>query len=459
MAKHLPFYPSIIFSAIALSIFGGFATGAYIVFVIAFEKHSAINISTLMQIHGHLQLLSWTGLFIIGVSIYKLPRLMSIKPLRKSVAWAIVFPIVSGLILRTIFQVFLATTPHSSVYRQALFAAVSLESLGIFLFLYFILAKLLSYKANPNAYAAAGIKPFLLVSLLGWLSYACANVILGWQLLHSSSSLFDLRYNSITNEIYLHLVLLPTCFAFSISIFPIFLKLRSPNWPVARLALMYGTVTLLYLYAKFLPQTTAAHVLTVIATVLRTAVIIWLVIEIDFLRLKAPWYKKFRDKENREHNPPRKKSADYGQFGNFQWLIYTAYIWLCIAVLHDLVSISGITIQSESISRHFYALGFVTHLILGVAVRMVPGFLGQNRIAYPGLVHLSFALILFATSARTLPILFSTIDNPVLRSLYGISGICAILAICALGANLACTVRQEKRSLVRSFDIHQTTEQ
>lgn len=447
MRKHLPFYPLIIWSAISIGILGGFGSGAYLVFKLAFDQTFTINLAAIIQIHGHLQLLGWTGLFIIGVSLYKLPRLMSMPPLSTTTACAIVFPIISGLIFRLIFQILLAKEPTRQFFRQSIALSATLESLGILLFVFSILSKLIKYKASPSAYAAAAIKPFLLVSTLGWLSYAFINIGLGWLLLGSNLPILDPRYSAFINEIYLHLVLLPTCFAFSISIFPIFLRLRSPNWPVARLALFYCIATLVYLLGKSVAPYDMTSILTTLGTGLRATAICWLIFEIDLLRLRSPWYQKFRKNQDRENNPPRKGSADYGQFGNFQWLIYAAYIWLCLAVIHELLSLSGITIQSESISRHLYTLGFVTHLILGVAVRMVPGFLGQNRIAYPFLVQLSFVFIFIATLARTAPIIFSIVDQWIFRSIYGCSGILAILALCCLGINLFSTVSQVKCSI------------
>jgi cbb3-type cytochrome oxidase subunit 1 len=115
-------------------------------------------------------------------------------------------------------------------------------------------------------------------------------------------------------------------------------------------------------------------------------------------------------------------------------------------VIVGTVPVTGLIAQS--ILRHLYLLGFVTHLILGMAVRMVPGFLGKNAVAYPKLVNLSFLFISLAIISRILPLWFSMTDILFFRRAYGLSGILAILAIACLGVNLYVTAsRQKKKQL------------
>ena len=141
---------------------------------------------------------------------------------------------------------------------------------------------------------------------------------------------------------------------------------------------------------------------------------------------------------------PRPRAGDYGQFGNFEWLIYAAYVWLAVAVLLELSNALATPI-TLSLVRHYYLLGFVTHLILGMAVRLVPGFLGVSRIAYPHLVRLSFVLITASLLGRTLPQGLALMDIFWLRSAYGLSGAIGMLSLLALGINLMSTVRRFSR--------------
>ena len=450
MRRHAPFYPWLICAAILIGVFGGFGLGAHMAFVMAFANSASPAFPAMVQVHGHLQLLGWTGLFIIAMSLYQLPRLMSSKPLHPRLSPLLLATIAGGLVLRSGAQLGIFFYEKDLLFRYLVAVGSLLESSGIFLFVFTITRITLHFVATPAAVAARGIKPFLIVSLFGWFFYALLNLGIGLSFIASPARLLDVSWNNLAVETYIHLLLLPTCFAFSIGTFPIFLRLRSPTWPVKYLAMLYmlgASLYLLSLYAAMLEPAKALPRPGMLGVIIRTGIVFWLVFEIDLLRLRAPWYRKFRDNDDRENRPPRRNAGDFGQFGNFEWLIYSAYGWLCLAVAAELLILLNVVRLPMSIVRHFYLLGFVTQLILGMAVRMVPGFLGKNRIAYPSLVRLSFVLITFATLGRTMPPIFSALNNTVMKTAYGMSGIAAMLALCCLGGNLFLTLAQKKRSL------------
>jgi len=87
-----------------------------------------------------------------------------------------------------------------------------------------------------------------------------------------------------------------------------------------------------------------------------------------------------------------RQARELGQvFGAFEALIVSAYMWLAVAAGGELMnSLLGMASSSVSIShdalRHIYLMGFVTLLILGVGVRMLPGLMHVRRVASPGLV-------------------------------------------------------------------------
>ena len=445
MKHHLPFQIHFIASAILLGVFGGFGLGAYLVYSLAFEQSLSQAFSAMIQVHGHLQLLGWTGLFIIGISLFKLPRLMSSRKLSLNTSRAIFSTLVIGLILKSLAQIQLFSSNTETAWRFLVMLGSLLESLGILIYFKVFIRNSLSYRAQGGAYAAAGIKPFLVVSLFGWFAYALINSVVGVEFWLGSATILSPSLNQIAVETYIHGVLLPTCFAFSISTFPIFLRLRAPVWPVAKVAVLYGVGTLIYLIgtiAELYRLVESSHVLSSIGICLRILATFWFLFELDLLRIQAPWFKKFRSIPDRENRPPRRFASDYGQFGNFEWLIYIAYLWLVVGLLSELSGFLLDSAPAPNIVRHFYLLGFVTHLILGMAPRIIPGFLGKNRVAHPVLVRLSFALIFFATLSRTLPGQFLSLDSMLVRMSYGFSGIVAILAIVVLGINIAITVAQ-----------------
>jgi heme/copper-type cytochrome/quinol oxidase subunit 1 len=98
---------------------------------------------------------------------------------------------------------------------------------------------------------------------------------------------------------------------------------------------------------------------------------------------------------------------------------------------------------------------------MGMAPRMVPGFLGVRRLAYPRLVALSCYLAGSAMLFRVLPYLlpFAPTALPmsqtthhvvmqchrVANHLFGLSGLLSWLAVVVLAVNLWTTMRRETR--------------
>jgi len=100
--QHTEFHPGYIWVALATAIVAGFAIGAYLAFVVGYGFPLGAGFSSLIQVHGHVQLVGWAGLFIMGVSLYFIPRLASV-PLPHS-RWIapMLWLMATGLFLRGI---------------------------------------------------------------------------------------------------------------------------------------------------------------------------------------------------------------------------------------------------------------------------------------------------------------------------------------------------------------------
>lgn len=201
--RHLPFQPTIIWCAIIIGLLGGFALGSYIVFLFAYNISPEKTISSLIQIHGHLQLIGWTGFFIIGVSLYKMPRLMSCAPLNKSTSFIIIITLILGLMLRTLGQIFIQQDVlDQDILRYGIISGCLFETFGILIFVFILFPKLITFHAQTGAYAAASLKPFLLVSFSGWIVYAVFNVALAVNFAASNSLILDPSWNDVATNIY-----------------------------------------------------------------------------------------------------------------------------------------------------------------------------------------------------------------------------------------------------------------
>lgn len=102
--------------------------------------------------------------------------------------------------------------------------------------------------------------------------------------------------------------------------------------------------------------------------------------------------------------------------------------------------------------RHVYLLGFITHLIFGMAVRMIPGFMAQRQVASPLLVDLT---LWFGTAAVVCRVLLFMLPAGVVIvfpaslliaiTAFAWSGVLAWIAVACLAINLWRTVSRRAR--------------
>lgn len=462
--KHAPFHIHFIGYALVLAILGGFGMGGHVVFVIAFNYPPSIYLGPMIQAHGHLQLLGWAGLFIMAVSSHMLPRLTNAKPPSKLILNSMLWCMVVGLLSRSMSHFMLVNQELDSLSRPLMAISGLLEAIAIGLYLKIIVTCVKEHRPQLNAFAASGIRPFLFTTLLGWPAFAVANLLVALHFSLGKAMLINQEWNTLLNSSFTELVILPVCFAFSINTLPVFLRLRTPTWPVFKIALAYTLSTLLQILFDVIFLTSRESWCLLLSTAfsaVRAMSILWFIWELDILtRLRAPWFRKFRQTDNRDSRPPRKNAADYGQFGHFEWFITGGYICLAIAAIGELINAACrllLEMQQDflgvDVIRHLYLLGFVSMLILGMAVRLVPGFVGMNRIAMPRLVSASFVLILLALIFRILPPLtWPYADVFFFKALWGTSGIWGMLAIMCLAANLFVTNRRARGFLIERVE-------
>ena len=156
--------------------------------------------------------------------------------------------------------------------------------------------------------------------------------------------------------------------------------------------------------------------------------------------LDVPLRRTRRDLAGREGQP---RSGDVAA----EWLIVAAYAWLAVGGLllvweglAGLVSLSGsggLTAPPRDAERHALGAGLVTLLILGMAPRLVPGFVGRPLYS----ARLVWATVWLGNGAallRVSPLFFPS--SPVTLGLFGLAGALGVAAIACLGWNLWRTV-------------------
>ncbi len=100
--RQVKFRIGYIWVALATAICAGFAIGAHLSFVIGYDFSLGEGFYSFIQTHGHVQLVGWAGLFIIGVSLHLIPRLASVPLTHPHWIPRILWLMTTGLLLRAI---------------------------------------------------------------------------------------------------------------------------------------------------------------------------------------------------------------------------------------------------------------------------------------------------------------------------------------------------------------------
>ncbi|MFQ5603132.1 MAG: hypothetical protein ACE5HS_07675 [bacterium] len=460
--KQVEFQIRFIWWALGVAIFAGFALGAHVASVIGLDFPLSRGYHAFVQTHGHLQLVGWAGLFILGVSLHFIPRLAGVPIARPKRIDLVLYFITAGLSIRFLSHSILPYLTDSflvSSVQILILLSTILELIGIILYFVLIVETILKVHNFSQRAALLSVRPFFAMMLSGWFLYGLLMVILGWNLVFQNKTVMDPEWNEFGLQMFITLVLLPVAFAFSVRMFPLYLRLPVVDWSVKKLALVYFAAVC----SQILP--TLPPILSMDASwplylsnagrLLKSAAILWFIWKIDVLtRWREPWTIQRLLHPGVNRRPTREGMPDYGEFGYFEYLIYAAYSWLLFgAVVEIIVGFSVFTNWNAAIStdavRHIYLLGFITHLILGMSVRMIPGFIKKKKVARPGLVMATFWLASLAVVSRIVPLLlpselFKLLPGTVvvMQTAFGFSGLFGMAAIVCLAINLIKTAEQ-----------------
>ncbi len=464
---HRPFAANYIWWSLRLALFAGFALGAHVISVIGFGFPLGRGFNTYIQVHGHLQLVGWVGLFIMGVSLYFIPRLSGVPIESARRSHAILRLIYLGLALRFFAHSALPYLDGVWAFRPVsilVSLAATMVAAGCLLYVLTVVQTIFKIDNPGQRLPLQSIRPFFLLMLTGWVVYPILVLALTVAMTTSGGVLLAPNWNELAVQTFINLVLLPVAFAFSIRLFPLFLRLPAVDWAVPKIAWLYALAVLLQLLPRLPPtlrfDSDLPLQLSAAGSALKGLVIIWFIWRIDVLtRRRAPWTVNRVVQPGPERKATRPNLPDYGEFGRFERLVYSSYSWLALAASLELVTgalfLAGVSVPvSTDVVRHAYLLGFITQLIFGMAPRMLPGFFGKKAVASPKLVNTTFWLINIAAISRVGPLLLppflftafpglSYVTQPVL----GLSGMFGMAAVACLLINLRKTAGQDDKPL------------
>jgi hypothetical protein len=71
--EHAAFHRGFIWVALGMALLVGFSIGAHLTAVLGLGFVPGRGFVSFIQTHGHVQLVGWAGLFIMGISLHVLP--------------------------------------------------------------------------------------------------------------------------------------------------------------------------------------------------------------------------------------------------------------------------------------------------------------------------------------------------------------------------------------------------
>ena len=450
-SKQAEFQVGYVWMALAVAIFGGFALAGHLASLIGFNQPLGDGFASYIQIHGHLQLVGWAGLFIIGISLHFLPRLSSVPISQPQWIPRLLWLIGIGLLLRFIFHSILSYLDNGFLFIVLSWITAAsgfLEWYGVIIYLSLLASTIFGISKADQKPPLIAVRPYFGMMMMGFLLYATIHAVLLLQMAWQGNVVVDRVWNDVSIQIFIHLVLLPVAFGFSIRMFPLYLRLPTADWPVRRVGYVY-LIGVLCQIQEILPINFLSHIGRYISSVgmlMKAAIILYIVWKLDVLTHIQESSIVRRDLQSSSAHRPTRRTIP--EFGRFEWHIYAAYGWLVFGALAEML-IGGFGIFqipfaiSSDVIWHIYLLGFVTNLIMGMAVRMVPGFLKKRRVASTKLIDGTFWLINIAVVGRVLPSLLSLTLSDVPESIdtiaqaaFGLSGMLGLLATICLAINL-----------------------
>lgn len=453
---HARFHLGYIWMALAFAMTSGFALGAHLAAVLGLGFPVGQGFISFLQTHGHVQLVGWAGGFIMGISLHVMPRLASVPIAQPRCLPWILGLMASGLGVRSVGQTLGPYLTYSTWYAPVLWlTAISglLEWGGVVLYVSVLVRTVRGGSAGGVRPALSTVRPYAGMMVVGWLLYASLNLVLLVSMACSRELVVHQDWNQWAIQSFIGLVLLPVAFIFSVRTLPHYLHLPPPTWPVRGTAYAYLAALTCQLLPRLPPLAHAAPHLTLVLTSLgmlgNTAVVVWVVWHLGVLtRRRAPWTAHRQRPAGSDGRLTRSGRPDSSEFGCFEQLISAAYTWLIVAVLWEalaaVLALCGSTAMLHgNAARHLYLLGFITLLIFGMAVRMLPGFLQKKRVASPVYVTATYWLGNAATLCRALlfmlPLAAYTVipgSLTVARMAFAVSGLLGLGAVVCLAINL-----------------------
>jgi len=316
-----------------------------------------------IQAHGHAQLFGWVGTFILGISLYVLPKFRG-RPLKRfGLAWAIWALWTAGVTWRWWAGV------SAQTWRPAFVVSGALELVALVLVLRVVVFK----GGDRGARDKPSKRPSDLGSWLGIFGFASLAVALVLNLgisIYVAATAAGPVYPATADRIFLLISLwgfaVPMAWGYSTRFVTVFLGLEAPAHRAANVLCAAIVAIVLCAVAR---QFLLADLLALAST----AVGIWA------LRV-------FR-------RAPRPAKL-VGAYPHYPAFVRLAYFWLVVGAL---LGVAADLLPSQTglggASRHAVTVGFLATLIFAVGPRILPSFLSGRELYSSALMAASLWIL------------------------------------------------------------------
>lgn len=384
------------------------------------------------RVHGHVQLIGWAGLMVLGVGLHFLPRLRGRALAHSEYAPTMLALLVAALLLRALTEPALAASASATampVFQIGLVFSGVLELVGISLA---IVLLVLTVRGDPPAQSRSGLPqvlPILGVAFAGFWLAGVANLLSVWSMAArtgGSGGMFD----RVAILLAMYAFLVPISVGMGIRLFPLHFAAQQPALRVIRAGIVLLLVGLLLRIGS-----DAAGLQGLAATGL-LAMAVALVLFLVGLRVFAP----------RRRVPGVRKAwyVDAAQLCGLtacSWLALDALLLAFAAVATVTGAAAGAWMDAE---RHLLGAGFVTLLIFGEGAHLLPGF-ARRSLRHQGFVWVTLLLGNCAVLLRVTPLIAPAIFQDATAGVaLAAAGVVDLLAVCAFAVNVGLPARQPK---------------
>ncbi|MHB9108392.1 MAG: DUF1858 domain-containing protein [Armatimonadota bacterium] len=418
-ADHL--YRRFLVAAVAFVLTGGVLWGAINLSLIGHHRAFLPWLTAGNQAHGHVQIFGWVALFVMGVFYHVLPRLKATALRHVGLGYVSFWLMAGGVLLHGIYRPFMA---HPALAPLPVIAGL-MELAGIIAFAIVVVATL-----RRGTTPADASDKYLVAGTLGFVAMGVMNAAFLTVMAARGTAVLPEQWNWAYRHIQLTGFAAMFIFGVSLRTIPVFFGKAEPSLRLDRIVfpLIVVGFTLRAAFDVLVNYGLLAPAALTVPASLELAGILGFIWNLGLLK-------------------PTRFPVDGAKGARaYEKYIYAAYGWLVLSVL----GIAALTAYHAATGRpaphalmgsyrHALTVGFITFMILGYAMRVIPVFLGRP-VHSIRLLNATFALMLLG---NTLRVVFQALTVPFGAwpfAVAGVSGWFEAVGLTLFGYNLLRTL-------------------